>query len=780
MTRAAALLLLWTAALPAHAGGSVSPSPFPDPPPVDAGLIPSTARQRPPMPDSGRHPVEARLLVREATVAPGSTFQLGIHLDQDDGWHTYWLAPGDIGLRTEVAWTLPPGFTVAPRTWPVPQRFEYEGIVSYGYDREVLHGFEVAVAPEVPAGTYPVEASVSWLVCQTSCIPGAATVSHAVVVAGETGPGPHADVFDHWRSRWPADDTAIDVRSAVCDPAGPGDGAFRVAFEVRGADGGPVAREGSATFPAFTPIPGHDDRMVDRVLVDDAGGVLRIGLDATTFAESSPAAVDPGIGGLLQVRAGGRDVRSEVLTPAPWGPAPTPDPAGPCQVFDRDTAEAAPPPAAAAFPDLPAAPTGAVAPTLLALNLAMALLGGLLLNIMPCVLPVLLIKLYGLVEQGGISPAQRQRAGVAYTFGILASFWALAGGVLVARAALGGGVGWGFQFQDPRYVAFLATVVFLFALNLFGVFEVPAPGGSRTDALQDREGLAGYFFTGVFATLVATPCSAPFLGTAIAFAFQASWGLLLLVFTAIGLGLAAPFLLVAFLPAAYRLLPRPGAWMESFKQFLGFTLIATAVWLVGVLGALVGHDSLTGFLAFLTVTGLAAWGLGRWGGIAASTGTKLRALAGAAALMAFGGWRFVDLTLLPPETCGPVGEIPADLDYDREIPWQDFSPERVAALEGRTLFLDFTADWCLTCKANEATVLASATVREAMAAHGVVPMQADWTRRDPVITDWLTRFGRAGVPMYVVVPPEGLAHATVLPEVITPGMVVDAVEAAAR
>ena len=290
----------------------------------------------------------------------------------------------------------------------------------------------------------------------------------------------------------------------------------------------------------------------------------------------------------------------------------------------------------------------------------------------------------------------------------------------------------------------------------------------------------GYFFTGVFATLVATPCSAPFLGTAIAFAFQAPTPLLFLAFTAIGLGLASPFLIIAWVPAAYRLLPRPGAWMEAFKQLLGFTLMGTTVWLFDVLGAQVGPDGATGFLGFLVFVSIGAWVFGRWGGLAAEPVEQLRALAAGAVIAALGGWWLLDLTPAEAATCDDGAVVSADLSFDHEIPWQPFHEQRVAALAGRTLFLDFTADWCVSCKVNERTVLESQAVRDAMGRLKVVPLKADWTRRDAIISAWLERHQRAGVPMYLVIPPSGVEQAILLPEVITPDMVIEALDRAAK
>jgi thiol:disulfide interchange protein DsbD len=440
-------------------------------------------------------------------------------------------------------------------------------------------------------------------------------------------------------------------------------------------------------------------------------------------------------------------------------------------------AEAAPAEAAAPVEPPPAAPEPVTAGLVL-FNLLMAFVGGLILNIMPCVLPVLTLKLYSLVEQGDVTAAQRQKAGLAYTGGILVSFWALALGVFVLRSMFSLDVGWGFQFQYPGYVAALATLVYLFGLSLLGVFELPAIGAERADELGTQEGSAGYFFTGVFATLVATPCSAPFLGTAIAFAFAAPTALLVAVFTAIGLGLAAPFLLVAYVPSAWKVLPRPGAWMESVKHLLGFSLMATTLWLVSVLGAQIGFDHTIGFLVFLLGVSVGAWIYGHFGGVAATAAEQLRALAAGVAVASLTAWRFLVLDVAPPDTCDDGTTVAADLSFAEAIPWQPFHEKRLEALAGKTLFVDFTADWCVSCKVNEHTVLESASVRDAMQRLSIVPLKADWTRKDDVIGGWLKRFGRAGVPMYLVIPPEGVSKAVLLPEVITPDMVIQALETA--
>ncbi|MGB0641523.1 MAG: protein-disulfide reductase DsbD family protein, partial [Myxococcota bacterium] len=410
--------------------------------------------------------------------------------------------------------------------------------------------------------------------------------------------------------------------------------------------------------------------------------------------------------------------------------------------------------------------------------LLLAFLGGVLLNIMPCVLPVLSLKIYSLVEHSDAGAGERKKAGVGYTIGVLASFLALGGTVIVMKSVLGMDLGWGYQFQSPAYVIALATIVFVFGLSLFGVFEVPAFGASKMSQAQNKEGMLGHILTGAFATLLATPCSAPFLGTGMGFAFTLpSWGVLLF-FGVAGLGLAAPFLLVAYVPALAKFLPKPGAWMDTFKQFMGFTLVATTVWLVGVLAVQTGADGAMGFLAFLMVVSMGCWIVGRWGGLVASDKSKVISLLVAVSISTLAGWKFLETEYAEEEGCADDAAVQTTLDFSEEVPWQPFSEERIAALAGKTVFVDFTAEWCLSCKANEKGVLSTETVRFSMRDNDVVPLKADWSRRDPEITKWLTRYGRAGVPFYLVIPADRSRDHIPLPEIITTGIVTDAIEQA--
>ena len=796
----------WMVANVAWAGGGAMArgglgGPLPAEPKVTLPAPAPGAEARPPGAESP-HPVVARLLADAEGVAPGGTVTLGVHLVQDKDWHTYWKTPGEVGQPTQLTWKTPAGVTVDPMRSPRPERFVAADLVSFGYDKAVLHTAVVHVPADAAAGPLPITVGVDWLVCKSSCIPGHVDLSLTLQVGPGAAPSAAAPLFAHYAALVPKtpDEVAGLVFGGSLDasPVVPDD-KFRWAFTLAAAPGHTLtaeASDGARGWPAFIPIVGPDAVITTSSATVEADGHVAAVLEAFALGVQTPPAADRS-GGLFQVVLDGQPVVMEATLPTPWAAAGTPRVASSDPIWSRLGVYQPAPSAAGSAPPSPPSATGGsnpygdpatVPPAASAAPaswswyevvqaVVLGLVGGLILNVMPCVLPVLMLKLYGLVEQTDMTDAGRRQAGVLYTAGILASFLVLALGVWAARAVLGLEVGWGFQFQWPGYVAALASVVFLFGLNLFGVFEIPAFGLERADALGSREGPLGFFFTGVFATLVATPCSAPILGAATAFAFQAPTAVLVLVFLAIGLGLAAPFLLVAWVPAFFRVLPQPGAWMETLKQGLGFTLLGTTVWLIDVLGAQVGPDRLTGFLVFLLFLAAGAWIFGRFGGAAESARRQLVSLGGAAALVTIGGGPWLDLRLDDAATCDDGAVVAADaLDFSAAVPWQPFREDRLAALAGHTVFIDFTADWCVSCKVNERTVLETDAVRAAFAKHGVVPLQADWTRKDDVIAAWLSRYGRAGVPLYLVVPPSGVAKAVALPEVITPSMVITAIE----
>ena len=767
----------------AHAGGA---SGRPAEPAVDFSGLPATADVQEAGADDEPHPVRARLLADRTALTPGGTLRLGVHLSPNANWHTYWKSPGDIGLPTKIQWALPEGATAAPYQFPVPERFDQEGIVSYGYDGPVLFFSAIELPADLAGPEATVSAHAEWLVCEIMCIRGEAELSLTLPV-GPSDPSSFAPLMDHYAAQHPTPALQVSsfaVETAFSASAVRPEEPFKLALRLTPTGGKALKIEQKhGTWPLFTPIVSLNGMINETRVETLPDGSVQITLEAETF-EAEELPTEDVLGGLIELHVGDQLVRTEVSIPVPWGAKDSPVVASTSPLFAAVVGGAAADGAVqlaasdgAVAEPVPSAGAPAAAEASLLWMLLLAFLGGMLLNIMPCVLPVLTMKLYSLVEQGDITPAKRRVAGYAYSAGIVASFLALASAVVIMKAALGQDVLWGFQFQYPPYVAALATLVFAFGLSLFGVFEVPALGANQAAEASARDGVVGYFLTGVFATLLATPCSAPFLGTGMGFAFSLPTAGILLFFGVAGLGLAFPFLLIAVVPALYRFMPRPGAWMETFKHVMGFSLMATTVWLIDVLAGQVGRDGATGFLAFLFFVSVAAWMLGRFGSPLEEPRRQVIVL-GLSALVAVGaGVKFLDLEFA--EAVAATTSENCDVDFSDHIPWQPFSEAQVDKFAGMPIFIDFTADWCLTCKVNEKTVLATSTVRDAMDTLGVCPLKADWTRKDATISTWLQRYGKAGVPFYLVMPADRSQAPIPLPEVITPDLVVQAMQKAA-
>jgi thiol:disulfide interchange protein len=781
--------MLWLATLNAAlaAGSTVHPPGFTEHPAVDFAGVSESADVQPLDPEGKPHQVRARLLADADTVTPGGTVRVGVHLEQKENWHTYWRSPGSVGQPTVIDWDVPEGVTVGERLHPAPDFFEYEGIISYGYEDQVLHAVELQLPAEIPAEGLEIKASTAWLVCEVQCIPGEAELSLRLL-PGDGQPSATAPLFDHAATTFPVDPidvSAYAFETALSQSALRIDDEFQVVVLMTPTGDAKVETDASHDgFPLVTPIATPGWMVMDKKLEQHDDGRIQLTLDGYAIGADEGLPQDEVAGGLFQFEADGRVVRTEIEVALPFVEAGTEVLASTSPLFgdaatlDPTTAEGGSTSATEAGPA--AEPPGVLASLMTGQfwsMLGLAFIGGILLNVMPCVLPVITLKLYGLVEQAGITSAERRRAGTGYTAGILATFGVLAGVIVVVQQVFDLQAGWGFQFQYPPYIIALATIVFAFGLSLFGVFEIPGFGETAMSEASDKEGWLGYFMSGLFAVLLATPCSAPFLGTGMGFAFSLPSVLLVLFFLVAGLGLAFPFLLVAWVPALYRYMPQPGAWMETFKQFLGFTLMATTVWLVDVLANQTGTDGAFGMLVFLTVVGLGCWIFGKWGGLSATWKGRLGS-ATIASVLAFGtGWQFLILETQPSQDCDN-GELVAtdELDFSHEVPWQPFSEDRVAALDGQTIFVDFTAEWCLTCKVNEKNVLETEAVRSAMAELGVVPLKADWTNRDDTITKWLKRYGKAGVPFYLVIPADQSREGIALPEVVTTDIVIEAMK----
>ena len=684
-------------------------------------------------------PVRARLLADVASVEAGRGFTLGVLLEQDPGWHTYWAWEGDAGQPTQVDWELPPGFEVGPLQWPGPGRYQEEDLTVFGYADEVMLLAPVRT-PAVLPDTMRFTARVNWLVCREICVPGEATLS-LQLPAGEAPPA-HTDLFDGYRSMVPtplSDSDPVSWRSRVL----PGEaGALRVTVEV-------TAEHEGREPPDFYPLPAGWEPFLDAGSLLDAGARVELGPKRTRsglLIEPAPGQAPPGeLAGVIAFPDAAGDRRFRTIG---------------FSLGESALDLGAPDFGAAAGGDrsLPA-------------YLLMAVIGGMILNLMPCVLPVISLKALSLVAQGGEEPRRIRQLGLSFSAGVVLTFVVLAAFVIVLKAG-GEQIGWGFQFQSPGFVLFLTGLVFILGLSLFGVVTIRLPGSvGALGGMAQGEGLGHSFFNGVLATILATPCTAPFLGTALGFAFSQPAAVVLAVFVAIGAGLSLPYLVLAWQPRWVRFLPRPGAWMERFKQGMGFLLMATVLWLLWVVGKQLGMEAVIWTGAFLLCLALGAWVLGTWIDLRSSKARRWSAWA-AALLIALAGYGL----FLHPVVTGPGAGDAAP----GTAGWEEFDVQRLEALlaEDRLLFIDFTAEWCWTCKVNERVVLADPEVRQRFEELDAALIKADWTNRNPEITHMLRAFGRSGVPLYVIFPPGRPREPIVLPEVITKGIVLDGLERA--
>ncbi|MCY4752833.1 protein-disulfide reductase DsbD family protein [Pelomonas aquatica] len=662
-------------------------------------------------PQAATEHVQARLVSSQAAVAPGQRFTVALEQDIRPHWHTYWKNPGDSGQATTLDWS---GAQAGPLQWPTPSIQAIGPIVNYGYEGRAALLVELTVPTDArPGSRFRPAADVKWLVCKDVCIPEQVSLGLDLPVAAEAKAGPDAAQIEEWRGAIPR----------------PAPFAMTLKPAAQGVRlGGPTAGVTKAYF--FAETWGAVAHSAPQPLKPEGGGwALELP------AGDEPLAAGKPLGGVLVLTTAAGEQAWEVSAPMPEGAGKGPGPAD----LNAPAATGAAAPATAPDSDLGLLPA-----------LALALVGGLILNLMPCVFPVLSIKALALVNKGN-----HRAEGLAYTAGVLLSFVALAG-VLIALRAGGQQVGWGFQFHSPVFVLVVAYLLFLVGLNLSGLFEI---GGSFTglgSGLAARNGLAGSFFTGVLAAVVATPCTAPFMGAALAFALAQPAAVMVAVFLALGLGLALPFLVLAFWPAAQRWLPRPGAWMDTFKQALAFPMFAAVVWLLWVLAQQAGPDGVALALGGLVLMAFGLWWRHRSGASAVGTGAAVISV-----VLALGATSWIK----------PVA---AETHAAGEASIEAFSPERLAELraQNKPVFVNLTAAWCISCLVNERVALSRPEVKDAFAKAGVVYLKGDWTREDPTITAVLKAHGRSGVPLYLYYAP-GAAEAQVLPQILTPGLVVE-------
>ncbi|MCU0868201.1 MAG: thioredoxin family protein [Burkholderiales bacterium] len=685
----------------------------------------------------------------ETTAArPGTDVTVALVIDHDPGWHTYWKNPGDSGMPTRIAWTLPDGVTAGAIAWPAPKRLPVGPLANYGYDGEVLLLTTVSVPRTWPTGTpLALRAKADWLVCQDVCLPGGQTLTLDLPVQPGAAP-----TDPQWGARIAATRAALPAPARGWTVTARPDGADVVltlaADRAAGAPSWPAT--GAPAQVWFFPEAAD---VIDHAATPRASGTVDGTLELRVAGSAQFAAGTQRIAGVLV--ADGTDWPAITVEAAWPGGRPTPSasPASPTtpamSAADIRAATDAP----------PASPvSGAWA------ALGLAFVGGLILNLMPCVFPVVSIKVLGFVRDAGGAPARARAHALAFAAGIVVSFWVVAGGLLMLRAG-GEALGWGYQLQSPPVVALLAALFFVLGLNLSGVFE----WGGAVQAVAGRAasggGLAGAFGSGLLATAVATPCTAPLMGAALGWALTQPAIAALAVFTALALGMAAPYVVLAFTPALAARMPRPGRWMETLKQFLAFPLYLTVVWLVWVLAEQSGAGAAARLLAALVLVAAALWAWQRFADPGRTRGVA-RAVAAAFAVAAIGvGWPAAQ-----PQAAvtAPAGDWAA---------WTRAAEDTLVA-QHRAVFVDYTAAWCVTCQVNKRVVLETDAVRAAFARTGVVRLRADWTRRDPDITAALARLDRSGVPVYVVHPADGSAP-IVLPEVLTRDAVIAALERAA-
>ncbi|MGA7724783.1 MAG: thioredoxin family protein [Opitutaceae bacterium] len=677
-------------------------------------------------PGVARAQVTASLVSADASVAPGRPFTVALRLVHKPHWHSYWINPGT-GLPTTLKWSLPAGWTAGDIQWPAPMLLKDTrgNVIGNGYDGDLL--LPVTLTPPgdlKPGATAVLAAEAEWLMCQDECVPGSAKLSLSLPVSADT-PEPDPVMGARIRevlSGLPVADPSWIV-SATRD-------ATSVVLSVRPRDaaGGPAHSADGLHF--FS-----EDGTIASDLPQKAQSDGRGGLVLTLPIASDGPANAPRLVGVLTSSQGWRPDRS--LTGLRID-----------AVFSQAPAAA---PAAAALPAPPAA--GGFLGTL-----ALAFVGGLILNLMPCVFPVLGIKILGFVNQAGSDRRKVTLHGLVFTAGVLVSFWVLAGILAVLRAG-GSQLGWGFQLQSPAFVFGLAAAMLAFALNMSGVFEFGLTATGIGSQLQSKSGLVGSFLTGALATVAATPCAAPFLAPALGAALALSTAESFSIFTVIALGLSTPYLLLSAFPAAVKVLPRPGAWMETFKQAMAFPLYATVAYLVWVLAGQVQEAGLLSALFGLVLVAMAVWAYGRWNAPGASPGRARFGTSACVLLLALGAW-----------TGWPVAAAPGD------IVWEKWSPEAVAKLrsENRIVYVDFTARWCATCQANKRIVFHSSDVLRRFGEKHVATLRGDWTNKDAQITEELAKYHRAAVPFNLVWLP-GRADPVILPEILSPSVVLDAV-----
>jgi thiol:disulfide interchange protein len=648
------------------------------------------------------------LVPLQSSIQPGGTLLVGLHFTLDKGWHVYWVNAGDSGEPPSIKWTLPAGITAGAMQFPAPRRLPLGPLMDFGYEDEVLFPITLNAASTLKApATDELTARVNWLVCREVCIPGKADLALPLQVTSAQGPTDpdRQALFDRFQRRLPQPLPSSAQALFAATPSG-----FTLALKGHNTSSAEFFPLDQTQIANAAPQP---VRIVD--------GAVEISLKKDENFRAQLAQLN----GVLVL---GDGTAYEIH--APPGSVP------------------------AASSELS---TGGLLKLLRFTGLAF--LGGVILNLMPCVFPVLFIKGLALVESSRHEHSRIRAHGLVYTLGILVSFWAVVALLLGLRAG-GRQLGWGYQFQSPGFIAVMALLLFFLGLSLAGMFEIGLTVTNTGSSLASRQGYSGSFFTGVLAMVVATPCTAPFMGAAVGFALAENAAVAFAVFTALALGLALPYLVLTFNPGWMRLLPRPGAWMEVLKQATAVPVFGFAIWLVWLFASVAGVDALSALLAAFLLLAIAGWILGRWPARRVAGVFAVSVIVLAVAMPLYALWKFPASQITTASKAG----------------WQPYSQAAIEQYrsQGRPVFVDFTARWCLSCQVNERAVLDRGDVQRRLHDSGIVLVRADWTKQDEDISSALKELGRSGVPTYVFYLPGQAAQ--VLPEVLTPGIVFGALD----
>lgn len=672
--------------------------------------------------------VQAELVSQKLALAPGETATVALRMTMKDGWHTYWKHPGDSGEPTAIDWTLPAGFRTGEIAWPYPHNISLPPLTTYGYEGEVMLLVPVtAPADARPGTTATLDANVFWMVCEKVCIPEEVKLQLALPIAASPSRNNprHAASFNRFRAMVP-----VVERSWRMSASRTSEG---FALSVQTPSRRSFAPSSLRFFASDGPLIEHAAPQQPVV----QGDHVTIAIKRSPYLTGVPKRIRGVLVGAQPLTDGGARA-IEVDAPI--------DASAPAVIAD-------------ARPSTPR--------MTLWVALVLAFLGGVILNLMPCVFPVVSLKVLNFIDSAGHDARRVRLHGLSFAGGVLVAFWILAALLLALRGA-GTEIGWGFQLQSPPFVAAMTFLIFGLGLALAGVVEIGTSLTRLGNAERRSGGYAGSVMNGALATVVATPCTAPFMGAALGFAMTQSALSSLLIFTALGAGMAVPYVALSMWPPLLRFLPRPGAWMDRFKQAMAFPLFATAAWLVWVFGIQTGVDGVLRLLIGLTLLALGAWIAGQWATVAARTRTRWVARVVAITVVASG----LGLAM----RAAPVTAAPAT--QSSGIAWETFTPARVAELRAsnRPVFIDFTAAWCLSCKVNERVTFSSAEVQKLVRERGIVMLKADWTSRSPEITRALAEFGRSGVPLYVLYSSDQAVAPRLLPEVLTPGILIAALE----